>query len=179
MDRLTHEEARGGWGWDVGINGEQSEDPLDGTPAESIDDAGRSASSPIPTSTASRSLGCNCASSVEGRSVPAYAERRYAGDVGFVVVDGRSPRAPDEVALGAKTMRHADVGIGDDVAIGDRRLRVVGQAIFPNTEDGFPLAEGALFSDDGMTVLGLDGRATSSSSVIGSDCVTAPMVKPR
>src|SRR4029079_9596102 len=84
--------------------------------------------------------------SVAGRSVPAYAERRYAGDVGFVIVDGRSPRAANEVALGAKTMRHADVGIGDDVAIGDQRLRIVGPAIFPNTEDGFPLAEGALFS---------------------------------
>jgi ABC-type lipoprotein release transport system permease subunit len=163
LERLTYEDARGGWGWDVAITGEQEQDPFDEAEDRAVDDA-RAEQILVDADVEGLTLGwLRLRAQVEGRSVPAYAERRYSGDVGFVVVDGRSPRGADEVALGSKTMRHADVGIGDDVAIGDRELRVVGQALFPNVEDGFPLAEGALFSDEGMTALGLDVAAAEQS----------------
>lgn len=163
LERLTVEKARFGWGWDVAITGEQVDDPLDAVEGRTVDDARAKRILDDPDVDSVTLAWIRLRASVDGRSVPAYAERSYAGDAGFVVVDGRSPQAADEVALGAKTMRHAGAAIGDEVAIGEHQMRVVGQAIFPNFEDGFPLAEGALFSDTGMTTTGLDVAAGDSS----------------
>lgn len=67
-----------------------------------------------------------------------------AGDlpetVGPQITDGRAPTGPDEIALGAVTMRHLGLGLGDKVRIevpntkvGELRVRVVGRALLNNT----------------------------------------------
>jgi hypothetical protein len=72
------------------------------------------------------------------------------------ILDGRAPIQPDEVTLGAKTMRDTGRSIGDlvDVRVGDTTatLRVVGKAVFPvlGTFDVDGLGEGALFTGEGL-----------------------------
>jgi predicted lysophospholipase L1 biosynthesis ABC-type transport system permease subunit len=100
---------------------------------------------------------------IAGGTVLGFAERGPDG-FAFVIVDGRRPVGADEVALGAKTMRRAHVGIGDRIRVSDRSVRVVGQAVFPVTDDGYPLADGALFDDKGFVAAGLDQASGLGSS---------------
>ena len=69
-----------------------------------------------------------------------------------------SHAARDEVALGADTLSRAGVAIGDRVLVGgqdgQRKMRVVGQAVFLTDQDAFPLADGALVSFDAAAELG-------------------------
>ncbi|HVJ95731.1 MAG TPA: FtsX-like permease family protein, partial [Acidimicrobiia bacterium] len=155
LERLTHEPARNGFGWDVGITGERADEPE----AKNPDDpallarhADRIAADPAVDGVALGWLGLRAP--VHGRSVPAYAQRVYEPGAGFVVIDGRAPAGPAEVALGAKTMDRAGVNIGDEVKVGDATMAVVGQAVFPEVGEGFPLADGVLFSDDALATVG-------------------------
>jgi predicted lysophospholipase L1 biosynthesis ABC-type transport system permease subunit len=93
---------------------------------------------------------------INGHEVPGFAEQYFEGDSGFVVVSGRAPLAKGEVALGAKTMRHAGIAVGDEVQVNGKPVRVVGTTLFPNTNgENFALADGALFTHDGVAALGL------------------------
>ncbi len=158
LERLTHDPARTGWGWDLAINGNRVGEPGDDDPngqggEGDHEKAARILEDPDVEGVALAWIGLR--TPVNGRSVSGWAIRQYEGDVGFVVVDGRAPAAPDEVALGAKTMQQADVGIGGEVMVGERRMDVVGQAIFPDTGDGFALADGALLTEDAVDALRL------------------------
>jgi hypothetical protein len=156
--RLGHEPARYGYGWDLAISGELASDPETPDPSppptSSYWDrpAARIAADPDVEQVAHVWLGVPVQTA--GGTVLAFAERG-PDDFGFVIVAGRRPANEREVALGAKTMRRAHVGLGDRVRVGDRSLRVVGQAIFPVTDDGYPLADGVLFDDDGFVAAGL------------------------
>jgi predicted lysophospholipase L1 biosynthesis ABC-type transport system permease subunit len=100
---------------------------------------------------------------VNGHQVNGFAEQPFHGAAGFVVVSGRAPMAAGEVALGAKTMRHAGVSIGDDVEIAGKPVRVVGTTLFRGTNgETFPLADGALLTRAGVLALGL--KATGGDS---------------
>jgi putative ABC transport system permease protein len=90
---------------------------------------------------------------VNGHTVPGFAERFVKGDRGFVIVRGRAPAGPDEVALGAKTLRSASTAIGRTVEIERKPMRVVGTALFPATTSGYALADGALFTYAGVKAL--------------------------
>jgi FtsX-like permease family len=54
---------------------------------------------------------------VEGRSVPLLSFAPGKGSLGPVVVEGREPTQPDEIALGATTMRTLGKRIGDTVVV--------------------------------------------------------------
>ncbi|MDZ4828552.1 MAG: ABC transporter permease, partial [Actinomycetota bacterium] len=150
LERLTHDPVRTGWGWDVTISGDNvvEQDALEtaGVGDRSVEDAraARILADPAVDELSLAWIGLRA--SVEGRAVSAYASRPYRGDIGFVVVDGRAPQGLDEVALGAKTMRRAGTGLGDEVRVGDQTMDVVGQAVFPDIGDGYTLADGALFT---------------------------------
>ena len=70
---------------------------------------------------------------VDGRSVPVLSFAPGKGSLGPAVVEGREPAGPDEVALGATTMRTLGKRIGDTVVVSGvrdpQRLRVVGRVI--------------------------------------------------
>lgn len=75
-----------------------------------------------------------------------------------VVLEGRSPSAPDEVAVGRASLRLLGKSIGDDVAITDtqtgdlRSFRIVGVVVPPAPlGDGMTLDEGATFTFEGFT----------------------------
>jgi hypothetical protein len=73
---------------------------------------------------------------IDGTTVPAIAARPGFEDVSPVrVVRGELPDAPDELALGERTARELDVGIGDRVTVastyGSVDVVVVGTAVLP------------------------------------------------
>ena len=102
---------------------------------------------------------------VDGHPVLGFALRPVSGTADFPIVRGHEPWAADEVALGAKTMRHAGVHIGDTVHVagpeGVADMRVVGQAVFLTDQDVYPLADGAMVHPAVVDHLGLgDGFQT-------------------
>src|SRR5262249_8367766 len=99
---------------------------------------------------------CTTSVEVEGHPVAAWGFTQLRGTIDPKVVDGRAPSRPDEVALGAVTMRTIHKHIGDTVRItgGGRTpdYTIVGQSILPTITSGTPqpLADGAVFTDAGQ-----------------------------
>ncbi len=154
LTRLTSEPARQGWGWDAVVRGVPN-DPAANRPSIV---AARLAADPAVSAVTLAWTGYQ--PRVQGHSVDGFAEQFVEGHRGFVIVSGRAPDAPDEVALGAKTLRRAHVEIGGTVDVEDKRMQVVGTAIFPGTDDNFALADGVLLTRDGATALELDEPGT-------------------
>ena len=69
-------------------------------------------------------------------SVPAFGTTPLVGDIDFVILDGRAPVAPDEVALAPVTMDQLGLRIGDEIGVGpgsSAPARVVGRVLLPVT----------------------------------------------
>ena len=98
---------------------------------------------PIPRAVASEVVGSDAVASairtrwvrsvtIGGRSVPTWAAAPAKGDMEWVVLAGRAPRAPDEVAFGPDTMSELGLRVGDRTTTGGgTALRVVGEALLP------------------------------------------------
>jgi len=77
---------------------------------------------------------------IEGQSVPLLSFTPGKGTLGPVVVEGREPTQPDEIALGGTSMRTLGKRIGDTVVVSgvaEQRVRVVGRVVV-NMGDGNP-----------------------------------------
>jgi len=89
------------------------------------------------------------------------------GTIGPEIVAGRAPNAPNEIALGAKTLGAVHAKIDDTVQAGAAHApvsyRVVGQAVFPRVAGGDiqPLAEGAFFTNRGFAPMERDNNNVS------------------
>jgi hypothetical protein len=73
---------------------------------------------------------------VDGRPTPVFGIRTVKGSLPLVVLDGRAPDGPDEIAFAPTTMRSLRLSIGDGVRGGGdrgRRATVVGEALLPAT----------------------------------------------
>ncbi len=69
-----------------------------------------------------------------GRSIPTWATAPAKGDMQWVVLSGRAPRGPDEVALGPATMSELGLKVGDHtVGVHRTRLTVVGEVLLPES----------------------------------------------
>lgn len=70
---------------------------------------------------------------VDGESVPGWSVQQVKGDMRFVVVDGRAPRGPAEIAFGPATLDFLGLRVGDSVRVGPDRapMAVVGKAFLP------------------------------------------------
>ena len=136
---------RYGWAWDVAAEDQIVNEPCGG------DDRG---ASEIEGLEAVAELCYSENLQVDGRSVSAMAFWPLRGTVDPVVVEGRAPSGPDEIALGAATLDALDKGLGDVVevsALGESdELEVVGQAVLPPIGFGQPLAEGAVLTGEGL-----------------------------
>jgi hypothetical protein len=99
---------------------------------------------------------CTSFSAVEvgGRPVTAWGFRRLHGRIEPEVVEGRAPRGPDEIALGAVTLDAIGKRIGDTVVArsdkGSVRFRIVGQIVLPTVGEVQALADGAALTSDGF-----------------------------
>ena len=80
------------------------------------------------------------------------------GNTPPALLDGRAPRADDEIVLGGATLRGTGASVGDlvRVRIGDesRRFRVVGRAVFPDIGDIGQLGRGAFLTFGAVDGLG-------------------------
>jgi predicted lysophospholipase L1 biosynthesis ABC-type transport system permease subunit len=73
---------------------------------------------------------------VDGRPTPMFGVRSVKGSLPLVVLDGRAPDGPDEIAFAPTTMRAQRLSIGDRVRVGGDggpTVTVVGEALLPAT----------------------------------------------
>ena len=70
---------------------------------------------------------------INGVSTPTFGITALLGDMSPVVLHGRAPRTPDEMAIAPVTMRALKLRIGDHAVVGahNRRVHVVGEALLP------------------------------------------------
>lgn len=114
------------------------------------------------------------AASVDGppvrlENVPfdAIALKQHKGEIEPVVIDGRAPRAANEIALGVKTLRDAHAHIGSTVRAsiaaiegGSASFTVVGTVVIPPNSDTARLGSGGVLTYDGelaMVPMGYTG----------------------
>ena len=76
------------------------------------------------------------------------------------VIDGREPRAADEIAVGHDTLAAVDVPLGAEVTVGARSnlsetFRIVGVIAFPTLSEPTPVTTGAVLTAAGGDRLGL------------------------
>jgi FtsX-like permease family len=94
---------------------------------------------------------------VDGRPITAFAFAPIRGTIEPEVVKGRAPATADEVALGAVSLHALRKAVGDVVRAtgsrGPRAYRIVGQTVLPKLGDPQPLADGAVFTNDGLSAL--------------------------
>jgi predicted lysophospholipase L1 biosynthesis ABC-type transport system permease subunit len=123
-----------------------------------------------PAVSAYRGLVTGVGSFVDGRSVPLLSFAPGKGSLGPAVVEGREPTQPDEVALGATTMRALGKRIGDTVEVSGvgqpQRLRVVGRVIVNQGDAGGAVApgKGAITHVDLWRRIGPPGTPVTPSS---------------
>jgi len=73
---------------------------------------------------------------VDGTPTPTFGTKPVKGAIDFVVLSGRAPRAPDEIAFAPTTMKRLGLHVGDRVRVGSAstpNVRVVGKALLPET----------------------------------------------
>ncbi|HEX2064668.1 MAG TPA: FtsX-like permease family protein [Acidimicrobiales bacterium] len=93
---------------------------------------------------------------IGGVRTPAFGFATNSGSVFPPIVSGRAPMQPDEVVLGAKTLRAVHRKVGDTVAVrvadNVARLHIVGRGVLPALSGGdiAGLGEGALLTGEGL-----------------------------
>jgi hypothetical protein len=88
-----------------------------------------------------------------GRSVPAYSARPIGTPIKLVVVSGRLPDAPDEIAVGPATAARLNLRVGDQVPAGrqgGRPVRVVGTVFLHEYAGYAAYDEGLLATPAGL-----------------------------
>src|SRR5439155_24114411 len=99
----------------------------------------------------------------EGRALTALGFQPVRGTIAPPLVSGRTPAQPDEITLGAKTLRALHRHVGDTVVVagtgGSTRMKVVGRAVYPSLGITDP---GGVGEGVGMTYEGLSSVVPSS-----------------
>jgi ABC-type antimicrobial peptide transport system permease subunit len=117
-------------------------------------------------------VGAVCSNDLElgGRPITGWGFTPIRGTIGPEVVTGRAPRAPDEVALGATTLRALGKSLGDTVQArgpnGPVRYTIVGRAVFPILDQPQALADGAAFTGAGLARV-FDSNTSSNRYLLG------------
>ena len=135
-----------GWNWDAVVGS-----PFDTDVTDRV----------IPALSASPAVGefssVNFAElQMEGTRMRAFGFDTVRGDVLPPVIEGREPRAPDEIVIGTKSLRAVGRSLGQavNVAAGDRAvpLTIVGRGVIPamGESDEGGLGEGAFLTSEGL-----------------------------
>lgn len=108
---------------------------------------------------------------VAGVVVPTIGFDELAGHASLTITSGRAPEGPDELAVGAKTLRTLHLHVGEMAAMsteaGVRRLRVVGVVVLPQ------LGRGS-FSTTGLGI----GAVANLAALVPPDRLDAAQVPP-
>lgn len=157
LDSLAADPVRQGWNWDALVGNPNAQlNPADQFIDALEHDDAISADATVSETTLR----------VAGRFVAVLGWQKVKGDVSPVVLDGRLPAGPGEIALASETMAQADAQIGGELVVdgGQRRVRerVVGRVLMPGAAQPdftveFSLGRGAVMTQDGIEqVLGDD-----------------------
>lgn len=158
LERLVSEPARYGWNVDVIFGSSDDPDTFDEVAPGLEDDeqAGEWAVASVVDLAA------------EDTTVTVMGLESVEGQIGPVIIEGRAPAGPGEIALGRTTLDDLGRSIGDDVAVepvdGGQRseLRIVGMSVLPAGDHDFP---GGLGSGGVMTLDGLSEVAEAPRNV--------------
>jgi hypothetical protein len=146
---LVDTPGRYGWNWDLSVPGVSSDPEQGPTPGLATD--------PDVADLAAMHLSLAV---VEGETTPTFGLEPLKGSMSYTILDGRGPASADEVVLGTNTLHRLERQVGDSVDAlgvdGTHRLRIVGRAAFPSSDQD-SLADGA-----GLTATGFDRLETSS-----------------
>jgi putative ABC transport system permease protein len=164
LRRDLTEKDRYGWNWDVKIGAPALPDI-----ADPIAPSLRAQPGVVDLSVAAATQ-----AEVDNARVDVLGIDQIVGNAIPTIAEGRVPRAPDEIALGSRTLRHIEKRVGDTVSVRIGRAsatyRVVGRAIFPEFGDSGQLGTGAL-----LTVKGLwrvSPKAPRDTFLVGFDPAT-------
>lgn len=105
-----------------------------------------------------------------GHPVTGWAFTPVRGTIEPEIVAGRAPRGPGEVALGSQTLQALGKNIGDSVQgrgpHGTVGYRIVGRVVTPDLNAPQPLADGAVFTDAGLSRI-FDSNSSSNRYLMG------------
>ncbi|MGQ0521171.1 MAG: ABC transporter permease [Actinomycetota bacterium] len=144
LDRLLHTPRLYGWNWDAVVGSPFDEDVSDKVvPALAAE-----------PSVAEFSSVKYAEMEVGGTRVRTFGFDTVRGSVLPPITAGRAPQGPDEIVLGAKTLRQAGRSVGGlvEVRVGERRssMRIVGRGVLPGLgeSDEGGLGEGAFVTQE-------------------------------
>jgi ABC-type lipoprotein release transport system permease subunit len=131
LDRLVNDPTRYGWNWDAMID-------LGFAAVTSVDLREGAAQDP---DIATYSAGVYGTVTIEGIRIPGVGIDPVHGKVYPTLIRGRNPTAPDEIVLGATSVRDIHSGVGRTVTVRlpsgtSRTMHVVGEAVFPTFGQG-------------------------------------------
>lgn len=164
-DALDHPE-RAGVTWDATVSPLDPDVTDDGV-ARGLTDQVAGAPDVVDTAVIDRAL-----VDVDGTGIPTFAVQPPAGASGtgiaLAVTEGRGPQGPGEAAIGPYTAEQLDVGIGDEVRLGeqDQPVRIVGEALFPSDVHS-EFDEGLWVTQPDLLATAPDTTAGDSESAIG------------
>jgi hypothetical protein len=143
---LADTPARYGWSWDANVPGATSgggEPVVEQYGGELVTDAAIS-------DLAAVSIGH---ANMAGGYIHVLGFSALKGSVTPTVIEGRYAQGPDEVVLGAATLRRLGAGMGDSVEApgleGPVALRIVGRAAIPSLDTDGVAGDGALMTPEG------------------------------
>jgi hypothetical protein len=162
MDRLAQTPTLHGFDWHVGVDDSRAEYRIPDRPCSGL------LRTRVETEPALEAIAGVCLLNVEieGHPVGAFGFSALRGRVAPTLIEGRAPRADDEVVLGTATLDTIGRSIGDPVRAegpaGSSTYTVVGRAAIPALGDSTQaLADGAIFTGPGLDRLD-DPRAELS-----------------
>jgi hypothetical protein len=144
LDHLIATPRLYGWSWDTSI--QLGGEVRPGNPDVCGDIENRIASPRVLSDIAAV---CLENFEVDGHPLTAWGFTQLRGSVQPTIVDGRSPRNPRDIVLGAKTLDAIGKSVGDTVRVrgpaAAQHMRIVGQVVFASlaSDDPEPLADGA------------------------------------
>lgn len=147
LDHLVATPRLYGWNWDFKVEDTTANTPCGG------DDFGM----PRQPGLASVAEVCRQNMQVDGRATPGLAFTSLRGrTIDPEVLEGRAPRGPREVALGSATADALGKRIGDTVVVHGHNNKkigyeIVGRVVLPTLGAAQPLADGAVFTGEGLT----------------------------
>ena len=151
LDRLADVPSLHGYGWEMGIQDSRAEHRVTNRRCSGLEDT-RVARDPAVRALASV---CILNIEIEGHPVGAFGYNQFRGTIVPTVIEGRAPRARDELALGTTTLDTIGASIGDRVRGegpgGSEAYTIVGRVAVPSLGNSTQaLADGAIFTGAGL-----------------------------
>jgi hypothetical protein len=146
LAHLLNNPRQYGWNWDLDASNTQEEGKMDNALKLLENDPLIEAAAGVDTPPVR----------IEDVPLDAIALSQRKGTIEPIVVDGRAPRAPNEVALGVRTLREAHAKIGSKVHMtiaaisgSGADFTVVGTVVIPPNSDTAGIGGGGVITYDG------------------------------